>query len=445
MTDRIPVQCSACNARLSVADESKLGKKIRCPKCSEVFVATAIKPAKSKSTVRKPKTRDEFDLDETEMEDAYEPRTLPPVRSKNVARKNAASAQSFGLKLPLLIAGSVLAIGLAVGGFLFFHRNGDNSVEIAANSSAAPAAVDSSVQTAPQTPSPQNTPGTLPSVAPTQTSDESQYAEKFGETKEIIATNSDSFPVGVSQITGRTRWDWRMGTDMEGKTRDFVLMYIDIRGDIVSRAIAVGKAEITRLTSSPSGSPFEFNALVNSEDPSMYYDFVVNNPGQWRQPKDTIRMSLHFVAPPEPATVLAEAEGTVTVKVGRLIEEISIPDLRTAANKPFRQESLFAAHAELFMKSGIFQGRHEDVADFRFSPKYAVGPLNITSSTFPADFRRDYKIDPNGFHYSTRHLGGLPQGQLSMTFKLYGDIEEVVVPFQFKNMPLPNLEKKPKR
>lgn len=445
MTDRIPVQCSSCNARLSVADESKLGKKIRCPKCSEVFVVTAMKPAKSKNTVRKPKTRDEFDVDETEMEDAYEPRSLPPVRSKNAARKSPASAQSFDLKLTLLIAGGVLAIGLAISGFVFFNRNGDNSMEVAANSSAARSTVDSSDQSTPQTPSPQDESGTLPAVAPTQTSVRSEDAAKYGETAEVIATNLDNLPDGISRITARTRWDWAPGFDKEGKTRDSVLMYIDIQGDIVSRAIAVGKAEITRLTLAPSGSSFEFNNSMNPKGPSEYYDFVVNTPGRWKAPTDTIRMSLQILAPPEPATLLAEAEGTVTVKVGRLIEEISIPDLRTAANKPFQQESLFAAHAELFMKSETFQGRQVDVADFRFSSKYAVGPLKITSSTFSADFQRDYKIDPNGFHYSTRHLLNLPPGPLSMTFKLYGDIEEIVVPFRFENMPLPNLENKPKR
>ena len=33
---------SACAAKLNLSDSSKLGKKIRCPKCSEVFVAEAV-------------------------------------------------------------------------------------------------------------------------------------------------------------------------------------------------------------------------------------------------------------------------------------------------------------------------------------------------------------------------------------------------------------------
>ncbi len=39
MSDRVVVECPSCFAKLTLSDESKLGRKIRCSKCAEVFVA----------------------------------------------------------------------------------------------------------------------------------------------------------------------------------------------------------------------------------------------------------------------------------------------------------------------------------------------------------------------------------------------------------------------
>lgn len=38
MAERVVVECPSCFAKLALADESKLGRKIRCSKCAEVFV-----------------------------------------------------------------------------------------------------------------------------------------------------------------------------------------------------------------------------------------------------------------------------------------------------------------------------------------------------------------------------------------------------------------------
>lgn len=39
MSERVVVECPNCFAKLALADETKLGRKLRCKKCSEVFVA----------------------------------------------------------------------------------------------------------------------------------------------------------------------------------------------------------------------------------------------------------------------------------------------------------------------------------------------------------------------------------------------------------------------
>ena len=41
MAGKISVECPSCLAKLNLADSSKLGKKIRCPKCTEVFTPEA--------------------------------------------------------------------------------------------------------------------------------------------------------------------------------------------------------------------------------------------------------------------------------------------------------------------------------------------------------------------------------------------------------------------
>ncbi len=47
MADRISVECPGCLAKVTLPDSSKLGKKVKCPKCSDVFVAEAAQKTQS--------------------------------------------------------------------------------------------------------------------------------------------------------------------------------------------------------------------------------------------------------------------------------------------------------------------------------------------------------------------------------------------------------------
>ncbi len=138
MADRVIVVCSSCSAKLALPDESKLGKKIRCPKCSEVFVAEAAKVGGSKSSAptksAKPKPKksdeDEFNFDDSEMEDSSEQdeEESRPVRAKAGAKKGAkgtGKSKSSGGNMPIMIGGSVaLVVLLGVGGYFLFGRGG---------------------------------------------------------------------------------------------------------------------------------------------------------------------------------------------------------------------------------------------------------------------------------------------------------------------------------
>ena len=113
MADKVSIECPACAARLNLADRTKLGKKIKCPKCSEVFVAEA---------------PDDDELIEDEDDD--EPKQ-PSSRKRGAADSGKGSAKGSkkgagkgkssegSSNLPLIIGGVVALLGL-VGGGLFF-------------------------------------------------------------------------------------------------------------------------------------------------------------------------------------------------------------------------------------------------------------------------------------------------------------------------------------
>ena len=157
MASRVVVECPSCMARLALPDESKLGKKIRCTKCSEVFVA--------------------------EVSD--EPtRSNTPTRSKSKGKRRS-KGQSKGRSPALLIGGGVVAAVLLIGaGVWMFSGGGEPAPEPGQNvtgSAPAKVAVPSSSQSpalgqnAPMTnatsgvTSPDGNVSAAPAVAATQT------------------------------------------------------------------------------------------------------------------------------------------------------------------------------------------------------------------------------------------------------------------------------------
>ena len=189
-------------------------------------------------------------------------------------------------------------------------------------------------------------------------------------------------------------------------------------------------------------------SIIPSRDPFSHY--VGYDPGATSgldgHPEGGLRIVIPFMAPKVPATRLAMVEGQFKIKIGNTVEEIEIPDLRMVANQPLEPPSLRAAGAKLWIRSGTFNGQSQEALEFAIGPNHAVGPLEVQSSRGVILFEPDYAVDPNGQHFSTRNrLDGLPDGPLTMTFKLYSDIEEITVPFRFENVPLPSLDKKPKQ
>jgi len=106
---KVSIACPGCSAKLNLADRSKLGKRIKCPKCAEVFVAEAPE-----------------DDDDTEMPDEDD----APVKSSGGRKRPIAggakkksgkkSGGSGGGNKGLLIGGGVAAMLVLVVAGLYF-------------------------------------------------------------------------------------------------------------------------------------------------------------------------------------------------------------------------------------------------------------------------------------------------------------------------------------
>lgn len=117
MPDPVAIECPACLATLKVPDD-KLGKKIRCPKCSEIFVAEASEAA------------EDFDLEEERR----------PARGKGGVKKGGKKQSGSGLLIGGIVGGVAL---VAVAGVVIFlmSSGGDDAVPQAAQ--VAPVATPS--------------------------------------------------------------------------------------------------------------------------------------------------------------------------------------------------------------------------------------------------------------------------------------------------------------
>ena len=457
MADRILIQCPGCSAKLAISDESKLGKKIRCSKCSEVFVAKALNSVGSGSSKSKPKKSNEDDLnfDDIEQEDsaesendesAEEPRR---TRSKSGAKKGAegkGKRKSPGGNLPVIIGGVVvIVLLLGIGGYFLSGRGAaapePPNQQVAQQSGSALPATQPNASAA-------GTPSTVPVPAAQLTP-----AQKLGETAEALATNSAEWPAGTKGLSARTRWFSRgFAIDTSGQRKDAIELTVDVQGEYLAKTCAFGMAEIKTLNVTPDQPLAVFRSFSQSwNDPLVHYvsyDHFGPRGGINQHPEGGLRVAIPFVASKDPATKLAVVEGQFKIRTGQLVDEVVIPDLRAVANQPLEQASLKAAEAMLWLRSGNTVVGTSEGIEFRIGPNYAVGPLvaKVEASQFGDNvvLRPDYEVDVNGRHFSTRHMLRLPVGTLKMTFKLYSNIEEVTVPFRFENVLLPSLDKKPK-
>ncbi len=115
MPDPVAIECPACLATLKVP-EDKLGKKIRCPKCSEIFVAEASE------------TVEDFDQEEERR----------PARGKGGVKKGGKKQSGSGLLIGGIVGGVAL---VAVAGVVIYlmSSGGGNDAPAPQGAPSAPA------------------------------------------------------------------------------------------------------------------------------------------------------------------------------------------------------------------------------------------------------------------------------------------------------------------
>lgn len=112
MPTRITIACTHCGAKLNLTDESKLGKKFKCPKCTEVFVAET---AEEDDVLE----MDDAGADEDEDDEEERPRSRRGAAASASAKggKKGKAAKSGGNTGLIIggIAGGVVLFGGLVG------------------------------------------------------------------------------------------------------------------------------------------------------------------------------------------------------------------------------------------------------------------------------------------------------------------------------------------
>ncbi|WP_010588207.1 zinc ribbon domain-containing protein [Schlesneria paludicola] len=137
MPSKVSFECPGCLAKLSAPDKSKLGKKIKCPKCQEVFT-----PEVSEDD------EDSFEMDDDLDEEPAEesPRRKGPVGGgkKGAGKKGGkGGSSSEGSKSPLIIGGIVGVLVLIGGGFMLLSKKApppEEPIVVTAAPTPAPAA-----------------------------------------------------------------------------------------------------------------------------------------------------------------------------------------------------------------------------------------------------------------------------------------------------------------
>lgn len=107
MPERISIECKLCGAKLKLADRSRLGKKIKCPNCSELFVAVD-DDEQSDEKIEAVVEEEESEEDGNEEVQAKAKRG-PGAKSAAAKGKKGKSKQP-GMNLGLIIGGGVGAM-----------------------------------------------------------------------------------------------------------------------------------------------------------------------------------------------------------------------------------------------------------------------------------------------------------------------------------------------
>lgn len=110
MPARITIACEHCGAKLTLADDSKIGKKIKCPKCSEVFVAATDDDELEE--------QDDDAKEEDDEDDRPRKKSAAAAAGKGKKGKGGKGKKASGGNMGLVIGGAVAVGVLLIGGLI---------------------------------------------------------------------------------------------------------------------------------------------------------------------------------------------------------------------------------------------------------------------------------------------------------------------------------------
>lgn len=126
MPDPLKVECPHCNGSLKLKDRSADGRKVRCPKCQEIFKVQL--PAEDDLEVV-----DDL-LDDFGGEEDF-PEEEPVPKAKSSGKKSKKKKKSAGAQIPWAIIGIAAAVLLSLGGMIvvvakFVGNPGANKIDM---------------------------------------------------------------------------------------------------------------------------------------------------------------------------------------------------------------------------------------------------------------------------------------------------------------------------
>lgn len=118
MTDRIIVICSHCASKLTLKSVASLGKRIRCPKCSEPFIANATaEDSKSSPDPKRSQRLDDLEDYADDLEDYEDDSELDELETMRSApkRKGKRGSRKGPNRTPIIIGAGILVVLIAAG------------------------------------------------------------------------------------------------------------------------------------------------------------------------------------------------------------------------------------------------------------------------------------------------------------------------------------------
>ena len=128
MADPLKVECPHCGGSLKLKDRSAEGKKVRCPKCQEVFKITL--PAEADEL----EVYDDFGGDDFGGDEEM-PEEEVPKKSKSLGKSSKKSKKRKSAPLPWALIGMVAGVlvllsGLVVVVVKFANSEGSNRIDL---------------------------------------------------------------------------------------------------------------------------------------------------------------------------------------------------------------------------------------------------------------------------------------------------------------------------